>query len=92
MKYGNFFTQILIFSLKKVDDLRPREREREQEEKGTTNSAPRSMSFVTVGKARLAELSFSTFGGTPLAEFSKAPPLLVLACSEKQYRDLLLDW
>ena len=47
------------------------------------------MSFVTVGKARLAELSF---GGTPLAEFSKAPPLLVLACSEKQYRDLLLDW
>ena len=38
MKYGNVFTQILMFSLKKVDDLRARERERE--EKGTTNFAP----------------------------------------------------
>ena len=50
------------------------------------------MSFVTVGKAYSFELSFSTFGGTPLVEFPKASPLLVLACSEKQYRDLLLDW
>ena len=38
VKYGNSFTQIIMFSLKKVDDLRARERERE--EKGTTNSAP----------------------------------------------------
>ena len=38
MKYGNVFTQIIMFSLKKVDELRVRERERE--EKGTTNSAP----------------------------------------------------
>ena len=33
-----------MFSLKKVDDLRarePRERERERETKGTTNSAPK---------------------------------------------------
>ena len=69
-------------------------RKRGQEEKGATNSAPRSMSFVTVGKARQCSfmLSFSTFVGTRFVEFSKAPPLLVLACSEKQYRDLLLDW
>ena len=38
MKYGNFFTQIMTFSQKKVDDLRARERKRQ--EKGTTNSAP----------------------------------------------------
>ena len=38
VKYGNVFTQIIMFSLKKVDDLRAREREREA--KGTTNSAP----------------------------------------------------
>ena len=36
VKYGNFFTQILMFSIEKVDDLR----EREREEKGTTNSTP----------------------------------------------------
>ena len=33
MKYGNVFTQMKMFSLKKLDDLRVRERE--QEEKGT---------------------------------------------------------
>ena len=38
VKYGNFYTQVMMFSLKKVDDLRAREREREA--KGTTNSAP----------------------------------------------------
>ena len=38
VKYGNVFTQIMMFSLKKVDDLRARE----QEEKGATNSAPRT--------------------------------------------------
>ena len=38
VKYGTVFTQIMIFSLKKVVDLRARRRERE--EKGTTNSTP----------------------------------------------------
>ena len=36
VKYGNVFTQIMMFSLKNIDDLRARERE----EKGTTNSVP----------------------------------------------------
>ena len=36
VEYGNVFTQIMMFLLKKVDDLRARERE----EKVTTNSAP----------------------------------------------------
>ena len=41
VKYGNVCTQIIMFSLKKVDDLRARENESEsREEKGTTNSAP----------------------------------------------------
>ena len=39
VKYGNVFTQIMMFSLKKVDGLRARERE----EKGTTNSAPKAL-------------------------------------------------
>ena len=38
VKYGNVFTQIIMFSLKKIDDLRAREQEREK--KGTTNSVP----------------------------------------------------
>ena len=38
VKYGNVFTQIMMFSLQKIDGLRARERK--QEEKGTTNSAP----------------------------------------------------
>ena len=33
---GHVFTQIMMFSLKKIDNLRARKRE--QEEKGTTNS------------------------------------------------------
>ena len=37
-KYGNVFTKIMMFSLKKIDELRAIELERE--EKGTTNSAP----------------------------------------------------
>ena len=41
MKYGNVFTQIMMFSLKNVDDLRARERERK--EKGTTNSRPKTI-------------------------------------------------
>ena len=40
VKYGNVFTQIMMFSLKKVDDLRVRERDREEKE--TINSAPKS--------------------------------------------------
>ena len=40
VKYDNVFTQIMMFSPKKVDDLRAREWERE--EKGTTNSEPGS--------------------------------------------------
>jgi hypothetical protein len=35
VSFGNGFTQIMMFSLKKVDNLRARKRE----EKGTTNSA-----------------------------------------------------
>ena len=38
VEYGNVFNQRRMFSLKKVDNLRARERERE--EKGSTNSAP----------------------------------------------------
>ena len=38
VKKDDVFTQIMTFSLKKVDDLRAREREREK--KGTRNSAP----------------------------------------------------
>ena len=33
MKYGNVFTQMIMFSLIKVDDLRVRERENESERK-----------------------------------------------------------
>ena len=40
MKYGNVFTQIMMFLLLKVDDLRVREQDRE--EKGITNSEPLS--------------------------------------------------
>ena len=40
----NVFTQIMMISPKKVDDLRARERERE--EKGTTNSAPRTFQLI----------------------------------------------
>ena len=35
---------MIMFSLKKVDDLRAREQERE--EKGTTNSAPRTFQLI----------------------------------------------
>ena len=38
MNYGNYFSQIMMFSLQKVDDLTAREQE--QEEKGTSNSMP----------------------------------------------------
>ena len=38
VKYGAVFTQIMMLSYKKVDNLRAREQERE--EKGTTNSRP----------------------------------------------------
>ena len=37
VKYGNVFTQIIMFSLKEVNNLRARERDK----KGTTNSAPK---------------------------------------------------
>ena len=52
MKYGNVFTQIMMFSLKKVDDLRARERERE--EKGITNSAP--MCTITISLPLLTQI------------------------------------
>ena len=38
MKYDNVFAQVMLLSLKKVDNLRAREQERE--EKRNTNSAP----------------------------------------------------
>ena len=39
MNYGDIFIQIMMFSLKKVEDLRARERERERK-KRTRNSVP----------------------------------------------------
>ena len=39
VKYGNVLTQIIMFSIQKIDDLKAREQQ--WEEKGTTNSALR---------------------------------------------------
>ena len=58
MKYGNVFTQIIMFSLKKVDDLRARERERE--EKGTTNSAPLEALLVLHKISMMSKTSVKT--------------------------------
>ena len=55
VKYGNVFTQIRMFSLKKYDDLRAREQE--WKEKGTTNSAPKDSNLFQhfVNKALLSQ-------------------------------------
>ena len=57
MKYGNVFTKIMMFSLKKVDSLR--ERELEQEEKGTTNSAPKHLLVMKI--PRFSDLPSALF-------------------------------
>ena len=46
VKYGNVFTQILMFSLKKVDDFRAREQEGEKKEQ----LIPRLKSILSVSK------------------------------------------
>ena len=45
------FTQIMMFSLKKVDNLRARERERE--EKGTTNSEGKWSQYAQAKKKKV---------------------------------------
>ena len=60
VKYGNIFTQIIMFSLQKVDDLWMREWE--QEEKGTTDSAPKSAQICFIKRAPLQDFISGTLG------------------------------